>query len=74
MQEPLVEPEYSAQSHGDLVGQDMQSMMDVGNLLRLNTVDQTKEEREGKEEQYVYPDWYIVLHTHCNIICFFYNL
>ncbi|XP_060779044.1 transcription factor E2F5 isoform X2 [Neoarius graeffei] len=47
MQEPLVEPEASAQSHGELGGQDMQSMMDVGNLLRLNTVDQTKEEREG---------------------------
>lgn len=51
MPEPLVEAETSAQPHGDLVGQDMQSMLDVGNLLRLNTVDQMKEEREGKEEQ-----------------------
>ncbi|GAA6108442.1 leucine-rich repeat and coiled-coil domain-containing protein 1 isoform X2 [Tachysurus ichikawai] len=47
MPEPLVEAETSAQPHGDLVGQDMQSMLDVGNLLRLNTVDQMKEEREG---------------------------
>ncbi|KAK3546336.1 hypothetical protein QTP70_025668 [Hemibagrus guttatus] len=47
MPEPLVEPETSAQPHGDLVGQDMQAMLDVGNLLRLNTVDQMKEEREG---------------------------
>ncbi|XP_027025248.1 transcription factor E2F5 [Tachysurus fulvidraco] len=47
MSEPLVEAETSAQPHGDLVGQDMQSMLDVGNLLRLNTVDQMKEEREG---------------------------
>lgn len=51
MPEPLVEPETSAQPHGDLVGQDMQAMLDVGNLLRLNTVDQMKEEREGKEEE-----------------------
>lgn len=53
MQEPLVGPEGSAEPHGDLGGQDMQAMLDVGNLLRLNTVDQMKEEREGKKEQYV---------------------
>ncbi|KAM9500759.1 transcription factor E2F5 [Clarias gariepinus] len=47
MQEPLVGPEGSAEPHGDLGGQDMQAMLDVGNLLRLNTVDQMKEEREG---------------------------
>ncbi|XP_046706686.1 transcription factor E2F5 isoform X2 [Silurus meridionalis] len=47
MQEPLVESEASAQAHGDLGAQDMQSMLDVGNLLRLNSVDQMKEEREG---------------------------
>ncbi|KAB5579577.1 hypothetical protein PHYPO_G00196610 [Pangasianodon hypophthalmus] len=47
LMQPLGEPEASAQPHGDLGGQDMQSMLDVGNLLRLNTVDQMKEEREG---------------------------
>ncbi|XP_053484110.1 transcription factor E2F5 isoform X2 [Ictalurus furcatus] len=47
MREPVVEAETSAQPEGDLGGQDMQSMLDVGNLLRLNTVDQMKEEREG---------------------------
>ncbi|KAI5627918.1 transcription factor E2F5 isoform 1 [Silurus asotus] len=47
MQEPLVESEASAQAHEDLGAQDMQSMLDVGNLLRLNSVDQMKEEREG---------------------------
>lgn len=50
MPDPLVEPEGSAQTHGDLAVQDMQSMLDVGNLLRLNTGDQMKEEREGKEK------------------------
>lgn len=63
MREPVVEAETSAQPEGDLGGQDMQSMLDVGNLLRLNTVDQMKEEREGKEEQYVHPDWCVVLHN-----------
>lgn len=51
MQEPLVEPETSAQPHADLGAQDMQSMLDAGNLLRLNTVDHMKEEREGREKQ-----------------------
>lgn len=54
MQEPIGESDASAEPHGDLGGQDVQSMLDVGNLLRLNTVDQMKEEREGKE--FVYPD------------------
>ncbi|XP_062849048.1 transcription factor E2F5 [Trichomycterus rosablanca] len=47
MPETLVGTESSAQQHEDLGGQDMQSMLDVGNLLQLNSVDQMKEEREG---------------------------
>ncbi|KAI4872481.1 hypothetical protein NFI96_017472 [Prochilodus magdalenae] len=46
MQESLVGTETVVQSHGALGGQDMQSMLDMGSLLRLNT-DQIKEEREG---------------------------
>ncbi|XP_076828283.1 transcription factor E2F5 [Brachyhypopomus gauderio] len=46
MQEPLVGTEVG-QAHGELDGQDGPSMLDVGSLLRLSTVDQMKEEREG---------------------------
>ncbi|KAG9273987.1 transcription factor E2F5 [Astyanax mexicanus] len=47
MQEPMVGSEAVVQLHGALGGQDMQSMLDVGSLLRLNNMDQMKEEREG---------------------------
>lgn len=44
---PLAGTEASAQQHEHLGGQDVQSMIDVGNLLRLNSADQMKDEREG---------------------------
>ncbi|XP_026883815.2 transcription factor E2F5 [Electrophorus electricus] len=47
IQEPLVGTEAVVQSHGELDRQDVQSILDVGSLLRLNTVDQMKEEKEG---------------------------
>lgn len=56
MQEPVGESGASVAPHGDLGGQDVQSMLDVGSLLQLNNVDQMKEEREGKDKQFVYPD------------------
>ncbi|XP_030629167.1 transcription factor E2F5 [Chanos chanos] len=47
MQEPLADAETDVPQHGEMEGQDLQSMLDMGSLLRLNTVDQMKEEREG---------------------------
>ncbi|XP_066538280.1 transcription factor E2F5 [Hoplias malabaricus] len=47
MQEPLVGAETVVQPHGGLGGPEIQSMLDVGSLFRLNSVDQMKEEREG---------------------------
>ncbi|XP_072544248.1 transcription factor E2F5 [Salminus brasiliensis] len=47
LQESMVGAETVVQPHGALGGHDIPSMLDVGSLLRLNTVDQMKEEREG---------------------------